>query len=371
MDAQKLPVILHLLRPARGGAAAVVVVFAVGLSFAAKAGYLGWPLGFLLLSGFFKYAYVLFDHTHRGFDEPPALDMDMMNPVNDQRPIVQVLILGLIFAVVKLVQAELNNTVASVLAAAFLLLLPASVAELGLETNVLKAVSPAALARLSVGLGPWYLIVLGVIGAYAAVFWLLSRTALWLPVEVTLGMFAVLSIFSVLGGALYERRDQVGLEVWHSPEIQAERLNRAALREADRTIDAAYEQARLGAHAKAWQILQDWLAERGNQPADYHWVSERVAPWDERYAARIAQEYVDRLLLLQRNGEALDMVGQRLRISPGFRPKSAASTLKVAQIASRGGAPAIARALLGDFAERFAGSAYVDAAADLARHLGD
>jgi hypothetical protein len=220
------------------------------------------------------------------------------------------------------------------------------------------------------GLGPWYFIVLGVIGAYVVLFWLIWRLALWMPVGLALGLFAVLSTFSILGGALYERRDHLGLEAWHAPEKTAERLNRVVQRETDRRIDGAYEQARLGAHAKAWQILQDWLAERGNQPADYHWLSERVAAWDERYAARMAEEYVDRLLLLHRNGEALDLVGRRLRINPGFRPKTAASTLEVARIAAQGGAPAIARTLLADFAERYAGSAYVAAAADLARQVG-
>jgi hypothetical protein len=348
----------------------VVVVFALGLTLAVKGALLGVPLGVLLLSWFFKYAYVVFDHSQRGFEEPPALDIRMMNPIDEQRPLAQLLILGLLFAIVKLAQVQLNAPVAYALAAVFLLLLPASVAVLGLESNVLKAVSPVALARMVAGLGPWYFIVLGVIGAYVVLFWLIWRLALWMPVGLALGLFAVLSTFSILGGALYERRDHLGLEAWHAPEKTAERLNRVVQRETDRRIDGAYEQARLGAHAKAWQILQDWLAERGNQPADYHWLSERVAAWDERYAARMAEEYVDRLLLLHRNGEALDLVGRCLRINPGFRPKTAASTLEVARIAAQGGAPAIARTLLADFAERYAGSAYVAAAADLARQVG-
>lgn len=75
MDHPHLP---HLLRPARGGAAGVLVVFAVLLALAAKAGLMGIPLAFVLTSWFFKYAYFLFDHTVRGFDEPPALDISML-----------------------------------------------------------------------------------------------------------------------------------------------------------------------------------------------------------------------------------------------------------------------------------------------------
>src|SRR5260370_32762116 len=91
----------HLLRPARGGAAGVVVVFAILLSIAAKAGLLGIPLALILLSWLFKYAYVLFDHVVRGVDEPPALDIAMMNPVSEQRPIAQIIILAAVAALSK------------------------------------------------------------------------------------------------------------------------------------------------------------------------------------------------------------------------------------------------------------------------------
>ncbi len=82
-----LSLLRHLLRPARGGAAAVVIVFALLLSMAAKASFVGIPLALLLASWFFKYAYILFDHTVRGFDEPPTLDIQMMNPIDEQRPL--------------------------------------------------------------------------------------------------------------------------------------------------------------------------------------------------------------------------------------------------------------------------------------------
>jgi len=86
--------IRHLLRPTRGGAAGVVVVFAFLLVLAGRAGLIGIPMALLVISWFFKYAYILFDHTVRGFDEPPTLDIQMVNPVNEQRPLGQVLILG-------------------------------------------------------------------------------------------------------------------------------------------------------------------------------------------------------------------------------------------------------------------------------------
>src|SRR5580692_2658797 len=106
MQTQHLNLLRHLVRPARGGAAAVIVVFAFLLIMAARAGLVGIPLALLVISWFFKYAYILFDHTVRGFDEPPTLDIQMMNPIDEQRPLAQVVILGLLGYGVYLTQQQ-------------------------------------------------------------------------------------------------------------------------------------------------------------------------------------------------------------------------------------------------------------------------
>ena len=50
---------------------------------AAKSG--PWAPLALISCRLFKYAYVLFDHVVRGVDEPPALDINMANPLSEQR----------------------------------------------------------------------------------------------------------------------------------------------------------------------------------------------------------------------------------------------------------------------------------------------
>jgi hypothetical protein len=118
-------------------------------------------------------------------------------------------------------------------------------------------------------------------------------------------------------------------------------------------------------------MLQDWLAAQGRSAESYHWLCERVAPWtDPRYATRLTEEYVDRLITLRQDGQALDVVARRLERDPGFRPRTAAATLKIAQLAARGGGrPRIARTLLTDFATRFEGDPAVAAAEALASEL--
>jgi hypothetical protein len=372
IDNPRLKLIRHLIRPARGGAAAVVVVFAFLLFIAANAGWTGIPLGLLVFSWFFKYAYVLFDHTVRGFDEPPTLDIDMINPVNEQRPLGQVVILGLIYLALKLVQEKLGGSIAIGLGVVFLFFLPASVAVLGLDSNILKAAYPVAWFRVVRGLGWLYGAVLLVIFGYAIALGILGKFALWMPVEVIIGMFAVLSIFSFLGGALYERRDELGIETWVSPERTEALRDKQDLKVNDKIVLDAYGLMRADSHVKSWQVLADWLGSRGHSPEDYRWLCQRTVSWDDpRYSTRLTEEYVARLLALKRTGEALDAVTQRLQLDPAFRPKSAADTLGIAQLAARGGgAPRTARALLADFATRFPDDPRIPVAAALAHHLG-
>ena len=364
--------IRHLIRPTRGGAAGVLIVFAVMLSLAARAGIMGIPPALILTSWFFKYAYILFDHTVRGFDEPPTLDIQMLNPLDEQRPLAQVLILGLIYLALNFAQVKLGSTVAMAMAVAVLLLLPASVAILGLEGNILKAAYPVAWIRMVWELGPMYGLVLAIIGGYALLIALLGKWALWLPVQIAILMFCILSVFSVLGGALYERRHALGLETWASPERTEELRRKRELSSSEKEVMDAYGQMRAGSHTRAWQTLQDWLTARGNAPDEYRWLCSRVATWDDpRYLTRLTEDYVDRLLTLKRNGEALDVVASRLTHDPAFRPKSAAATLQIAELAARGGGRSgVARALLADFPVRFAADPNVEAAAALARHLG-
>lgn len=363
----------HLLRPARGGAAGVVVVFAILLSIAEKAGFLGIPLALILLSWLFKYAYVLFDHVVRGVDEPPALDISMMNPVSEQRPIAQIIILAAVAALAKMTSVALSPVAGTILAGVAIFFFPASVAILGLEGNMLKAVYPMALGRMVAGLGVMYAAVLGIIAGVILALGLATKLALWMPVQIAFSMFAVLSIFSSLGGALYERRHELGLETWHSPERTAEKARLADLKQSEQVVTEAYGQLRVGAHTKAWELLQTWLASRGHAVEDYRWVRDAVVAWpDARYAHRLTVEYVDRLLAAKRDGEALDAVRERLRVDKGFRPTSAAATLRIAQLAAGGGgALGVARVLLSDFGERFAGHPLVETADALARHLGD
>jgi hypothetical protein len=184
-------------------------------------------------------------------------------------------------------------------------------------------------------------------------------------------LFGTLSVFSLLAGAIYERRDELGIDTYVSPERTAERDRKEELRRDQTLATEAYGLMRAREHIKSWEMLQSWLKSHDHNPDAYLWLCDRVESWeDTRYITRLTEERVERLLVLKRTGAALDVVAERLNLDPTFRPKSAADTLSVAQLAARGGGKAaVARTLLSDFATRFAGDPRIPVATALAQHL--
>jgi hypothetical protein len=349
----------------------VIIVFALLLALADKAGFIGIPLAFIINSWFFKYAFVLFDHTSRGFDEPPVLDAKMMNPIDEQRPLAQLVIILLLGGAAFWCYRTFGTAVASLVAVVSLLILPASVAILGLEGNIFKAIYPVAWLHLIKGLGVLYLLVLALIFLIYLIVFTLGRLDLWPSIRIAVSMFGVLSVFSVLGGAIFERREQLGIETWVSPEQEAEKQRKQDHFESEKLVHEAYGLMRAGRHVNCWEVLQRWLAEHAHATDAYAWICGTVASWDDpRYLSRLTEDHVERLLALKRTGEALSLVATRLSADPAFRPKTAASTLAVAQLAARGGgALKVARALTGDFAARFPGDPRLPIATALAQHL--
>ena len=362
----------YLLRPLRGSAAGVIIVFSVLLTLAAHAQIFGIPLALILTSWFFKYAYILFDHIVWGFKESPLLDIHLLNPLDEQRPLGQCLILGLWVMAVVGVWTWSGPSAGAVLGTVAILLVPSSVAVLGVERNLLKAMNPVLLVHMVRGLGWWYLTVLGFIALIGILVALCARAGAWLIFELAIGQFAVLAVFSVLGGALYERRHELGLETRHSPERAAERAAVDEGRKNQAIVTEAYGLMRARSHGDAWNVLRNWLISRGNAPRDYQWLIERLEAWpDARYVTRATEEYIERLVSLRQTGEALDALVRRVERDPAFRPKSARATFALARLSVEGGGrPRIARALLADFDKRFPDDPSATAARRMAAHLG-
>src|SRR5215471_9912513 len=111
----------------------LVGTFTLGLLLSMHAGLAGLPLAGLLVSWFFKYCFVVLDTALTGHDELPVLSAEMLNPLTEQRPLGVALLIAAAVSGVFAAEIYVGEKIALALAVLCGLLLPASIAVLGVS----------------------------------------------------------------------------------------------------------------------------------------------------------------------------------------------------------------------------------------------
>lgn len=343
----------YLALPLRTAPLLFIITFSVLMLIAIKARLFGIALGVLLLSGFFTYSFVLLDQVATGKTDPPVLSIEMMNPIGEHRSVpALVLVLGAFF-VSDAATYWFGPVLSVVIGLLVLATLIAVLAVQGATGSLLQSLNPIRCWRLIQRLRGDYVLVL----VYAVIFCVLIVAAsdLGLPFILRLALFLYgwLALFSLIGGVLYERRDEIGLDAAHEIETVEPDDSGDLERVRQQNIDRIYAEWRGGSHKNAWQSVTSYLAQSAEPLAELRWLYQRASTWpDPRLANRLAQEMLPRLLAERRNGEALDLVRERVRSSPDFRPLASSDLIRVVHLARDAGDRPVARALLRDF-ERF------------------
>jgi hypothetical protein len=344
----------YLIRPLEATTVMLIVLFTMGFEFALHGGIYGLIMGFLMLSWFFKYAYVLVDAAANGLEKPPVLSVEMLNPVDEQRPAAQVIIC----AGVGWLAYHLGGAAGVAVAVIGLLYLPVSIAVLGASSRALEAVNPLALTRTIIGLGAYYPLILGIIVVYAILIALVGRLDIWESVKLAFLLFCVLSIFTTLGGALYERRHVLGLEPTHTPERKAERAEQERSRERHKALDEVYGEARGGNFMAARESLLRWL-----RSVDVDWLERDVRfifgqarTWqDEKAFVFVSRFLISYLIELGKTGTAVEIVDSVLERAPALKLGTASDTVKIANLARAAGKRSLALRVLAQFESQFPG----------------
>jgi hypothetical protein len=346
----------YVLFPFKGGALALVVTFTMGFVLALHAGFAGLPLGIALLSWFFKYCFILLDAIVTGADEPPVLSVEMVNPLNEQRPLAQaVLIAGGVILTLEL-QRRAGPVAGWTCGALLLLLLPASIASLGMTRSAWRAAWPPELWSVAWGVGRDYLVLLGAIPGLALLFMALARYGASSLMLIAGGQLAFLLAFALIGGVLHEHRLELGIEYQTLRERIAERTVREHASERQRMMDHAYMKFRVGKPVEGWQEIHTWLQSQrfgedpaGNQLREYEALLAIAAGWDDpRAGDRLTSDLVELYFVRRETGRALAVVEQRLVTNPRYRPTNAAHTLRLAELATAAGKRALRRQLAPD-----------------------
>jgi hypothetical protein len=345
--------IRYLLYPLRSAAVILVIIFTLGWVVVLQARLMGILLALVLLSWFFKYCFILLDALIAGATEPPVLSIEMVNPVDEQRPLAQaVLIAGgalLAFELGKLTFPALGWGVGLVL----LLALPASIAVLGMSSNIVRAAWPPELLCVIRGLGRDYVLLLVSIAVVVLLVWTIVRAGapFWLATAaIQLGF---LFIFALVGGALHEHRLELGIEYRSPHERLSDRNERERISERARVMDHAYSKFRVGKPLEGWQEIQSWLTLHGRaaDPTDKLLLEHRAvlataAGWDDvRPANRLTDDLVELYLTRRETGRALEVVEERLASNPRYRPKNPTHSTRLAELAAAAGKRALRRQL--------------------------
>jgi hypothetical protein len=360
----------YLLLPARPTVLFLVAALTLGFLLALHGGLLGMLMALLLLLWLFNYSYVLLEQIANGAREPPVLAIEMLNPVNEQRPLLQLLIVLAVYGALRTLAHYTVPALALALELLAFIALPASIGALGVGDSFWQAVNPLVLWHIVRTLRLAYLAIVAVMLVDGVGLSLLASRSLlpaWLLIPAA--QFAWLSVFSLIGGALYDERTAFGHEPIDTPERRAARAQLQLDRERGRFMDTIHGEARGGNLAGAWQTIERELAVHEYAFEFYDWLFERLGKLDDRrLAARLAQDYITRALARD-NARVTRLVQRCLAADPSFRPRSGAETLRVAELARLAGDRSSAQTLLIDFARHFPGDVALPQAAALAELL--
>ncbi len=331
----------------------LVVTFTVGLLLARRAGLMGIPLAALLASWFFKYCFILLDAVIAGADESPVLSIEMVNPIDEQRPLAQALLLaGGAYLAFELGR-HTTPACGWLLAALLLFLLPASIGVLALSGNPLRAAWPPELVSVVRAVGRDYLLPLGSIAALA----LLLVVFVWIGVPGWLGLvgaqFGLLVVFALVGGILHEHRPELGIEFKSVSERFAERSERERVIERGRVLERAYGKFRVRKPLEGWQEIEAWLQAHGRAAdvtdkllLEHRAVLAAVLRWDDvRPGDRLTDDLISLYLARRETGRALEVLEERLASNAQYRPKQPAHAARLAELAAAAGKRALSRQL--------------------------
>lgn len=354
-------VLRYLAAPLRTAPLLFIIVFSVLFLIALSARLIGIWLGWVLLSGFLNYGFVLLDSVANGEKEPPVLSVEMMNPMNGARWLMMLVIVAAGFfisdAAIYWLGAVLGTTVGIAAAAT----LPAVIAVQGATGSVVQSLNLVRCWRLIHRLGSDYAFIVVWAVFYGLVSYGLLRTSLGdaLPLIVRIAwlLYGWLALFTLIGGVLFERHDDIGLADANTPEDLDAEIDTSASRERerDRQVDRIYAEWRGGAHVNAWQNIGKHIEQSADPLTELQWMYERIARWpDPLLANRLAQDMLPRLLAAHRYGEALKITRERIKAFREFRPTTAGELMQLARLACDGGDRPMARILLRNFQQFYA-----------------
>jgi hypothetical protein len=344
----------YLLMPFHATPLILVGTFTILFWFALHAGLFGIPLALILTSWFFKYCYVLLDAVVAGHHELPVLSVEMLNPVDEQRPLFQAVMSVFGALACWWVYQNVAPIAGLALGAVLLIALPATVGLLAISDSWVHALSPPAIGRVMKGLGRTYVAAVAVTVGGAMLIGVLASTLDSELLDLALSQLVFIAMFCFIGGAIFESRVELQLATRTHGERVAERDERYHADERGAVLDRSYSLLRLKRRTDAWANLETWMRKHcpdAHPFTEYHALLTATCAWDDPVIGdKVATEYIGKLLACGETGMALDALEMRLTSNPNFYPAGQPYTVRLTQLVTLSGRKAMTRQLLANAA---------------------
>jgi hypothetical protein len=285
-----------------------------------RAGIFGLWLGILLFCSIWRYCYAVLRAVAQGHSRIPPPDLDSFNLVGDWAVFWHfVFFPGIVVAT--LPYQPIGLFVALAAACCF----PASVAIMGLNSNLAQALNPPALLAFARTLGTDYAWLVGgtvaiVGGVYVIVSYVVPVFGAWsLLASLVIETWALLATFALVGSSLRAHRTHFEIAGEVRPrEDEALRVRDAEWR---KDLDIAYASFRSGIDSSGYKTLRALVQANGDSVEINHWLVENMLDWEQkRYAFEVVAKLMPRLLARGEAEEALELYRRCRRRDPSFRP---------------------------------------------------
>lgn len=309
---------------------------------------------YLMLVWLTNYALHLIDDAANGVREARVASVEMMqNPFLDARTWVHPL-LAVALGVMHYLRPQWPVWPTLVFGALFF---PASIGACAISSHARDALNPFTMLRVVRGLGSWYaLLVLFVAGCALLGVILAHRLAIGVVLIASLQLL-VLLVYAAIGGALFERRLELGFEPRISPERAAQRVESERLAQRQQFIDGLYKDLRVREAHRATVSARQWLgAARSSELAvDLHAILAAGRNWTElREYPRLLQGLLTVLLEFKQPGLACAVAETGLAVSPEFGPSQEDDAIALTGYALDTGRRRTATRLLENYLKRLA-----------------
>ena len=240
------------------------------------------------------------------------------------------------------------------------LLFPVSIGACAMSGRARDALNPVAMARVVLGLGSWYALLVALVALCALLGVALARLLPMGAVLIASEQLLLLVVYAAIGGALYERRIELAFDPRTSPERKADLAEAERVAGRQQFLDGLYNDLRVRETKRAIASTRQWLAERGPSERidDLHAILKAGGSWKElREYPRLLQGLVPVLIELKQPALAYTVAEAVLGANPGFIADSEADATELVGYALATGRRRRAAQLLENYLRRPGASA--------------